>query len=44
MIISFLALLVGTLFFYLDYSQYPPEKPALPPPPAAGGGGAPPGK
>ena len=32
MIISFMALLVGTLFFYLDYSQYPPEKPTLPSP------------
>jgi len=44
LILSFLALVVGAVFFYLDYSQYPESKPKPAPQitsPPPGGGPAP---
>jgi hypothetical protein len=32
--ISLLAMIAGSTFLYLDYSQYATKKPELPPPPA----------
>jgi hypothetical protein len=32
--ISLLAMIAGTIFLYLDYSQYALKKPEVPPPPA----------
>jgi hypothetical protein len=41
LLISLLAMLTGIVLLYLDWSQYPDQKPQLPsrPPPAAAGGG-----
>jgi hypothetical protein len=43
LLISLLAQLVGVLFFYLDWSQYPTSKPQEPPGLTAAAGGPRPG-
>ncbi|MFO0930633.1 MAG: hypothetical protein U0736_26985 [Gemmataceae bacterium] len=39
LLISLLAQIVGVVFFYLDYSQYPEAKPQVPAAITSGGGG-----